>query len=32
MKAAQGNTDFGNPPYTFEQLLAEAMDVLGVTP
>lgn len=30
IKAAQGNTDFGNPPHIFEELLVEAMDVLGV--
>lgn len=29
--AAQGNTNFGEPPHTFEELLVEAMDLLGVT-
>ena len=30
IQAAQGNTNFAAPPHTFEELLAEAMEILGV--
>lgn len=30
IQAAQGNTNFTAPPHTFEELLAEAMEILGV--
>lgn len=30
IQAAQGQTDFAAPPHTFEELLAEAMQFLGI--
>lgn len=30
IQAAQGNTNFAAPPHTFDELLAEAMEILGV--
>ena len=30
IQAAQGQTNFVAPPHTFEELLAEAMEILGV--
>jgi hypothetical protein len=30
VQAAQGNTDFSEPPHTFDELLVEAMHFLGV--
>lgn len=32
IQAAQGQTAFNEPPYTFEELVDEAMGVLGVAP
>ena len=32
IQAAQGQTNFAAPPHTFEELVAEAMFVLGVNP
>lgn len=32
IQAAQGQTTFAQPPHTFEELVAEAMEQLGVTP
>lgn len=32
IQAAQGQTTFDEPPHTFEELVAEAMGVLGVAP
>jgi hypothetical protein len=29
IQAAQGNTNFQEPPHTFEELVAEAMSILG---
>jgi hypothetical protein len=30
IQAAQGQTNFAAPPHTFEELVAEAMFILGV--
>ena len=32
IQAAQGQTTFAQPPHTFEELVAEAMEQLGVAP
>jgi hypothetical protein len=32
IQAAQGQTNFAAPPHTFEELVAEAMFILGVAP
>jgi hypothetical protein len=32
IQAAQGNANFTAPPHTFEELIAEAMFILGVDP
>lgn len=32
IQAAQGQTTFSDPPHTFEELVAEAMFILGVDP
>lgn len=32
IQAAQGQTNFAAPPHTFEELVAEAMFILGVDP
>lgn len=32
IQAAQGQTNFSEPPHTFEELVAEAMFILGVPP
>ena len=32
ISAAQGQTNFAAPPHTFEELVAEAMFILGVNP